>query len=59
MRRQKGVAVLSGGTVLDPFAIGTVASLGINVLEVARVPEVVVFASGDEVIPTRSHCVPA
>lgn len=48
---KKGAVVLRAGTVLDPAAIGTVASLGINTLEVARVPEVVVFASGDEVIP--------
>jgi len=48
---KKGVTVLSAGAVLDPLAMGTLASLGLDSVEVARVPKVAVFASGDEVIP--------
>ncbi len=48
---KKGATVLSAGAVLDPLAVGTIASLGIDGVEVVRAPTVAVFASGDEVIP--------
>ncbi|MBI2779667.1 MAG: molybdopterin molybdotransferase MoeA [Gammaproteobacteria bacterium] len=48
---KKGAVVLSAGTVLDPMNLGTVASLGIDTLDVARTPRVALFSSGDEVIP--------
>ena len=48
---KKGAVVLSAGAVLDPTALGTIASLGIDTIEVVCVPKVALFASGDEVIP--------
>lgn len=48
---KKGTTILQAGAVLDPLSVGTIASLGLDSVEVARVPKVAVFASGDEVIP--------
>lgn len=48
---KKGATVLSAGVVLNPMALGTIAGLGIDTIEVVRVPRVALFASGDEVIP--------
>lgn len=55
---KKGATVLSAGAVLDPMALGTIASLGIDVVEVVRVPRVVLFASGDEVVPYTAPLCP-
>lgn len=48
---KKGTEIITAGTVLQPHHIGTLASLGINAVEVSRQPQVTLFASGDEVIP--------
>lgn len=46
-----GQVILSGGTVLGPWEIGTLASFGVSQVSVARPPIVALFSSGDEVIP--------
>ena len=48
---QSGSVVWPAGTLIGPWQIGTVASLGVDRLEVVKRPRVTVFASGDEVIP--------
>lgn len=48
---KKGATVLAAGAVLDPMALGTIASLGISTVDVAHIPTVALFSSGDEVIP--------
>ncbi len=48
---KKGSEVIAAGTPLQPHHIGTLASLGINSVQVSRQPLVTLFASGDEVIP--------
>ena len=48
---KKGDEIITAGTPLQPQHIGTLASLGINSIEVNRPPQVTLFASGDEVIP--------
>lgn len=48
---KKGTTIISLGTTITPAHIGTLASLGISQVQVARKPRVTVFASGDEVIP--------
>ena len=48
---KKGSVILSAGHQLTPTDIGNIASLGISTIEVMKQPQVVVFASGDEVIP--------
>ncbi len=47
----KGDTIITAGTILTPQHIGTIASLGLGEVSVARQPRVTVFASGDEVIP--------
>jgi len=47
----RGDTVLAAGTALGPLDIGTIASLGIDRVQVARRPLVTLFASGDEVVP--------
>ncbi len=48
---KQGAAAVAAGTVLGAAEIGTIASLGIDEIEVARAPKVTLFSSGDEVIP--------
>jgi molybdopterin molybdotransferase len=48
---KQGDAIISAGSVLDAQYIGTLASLGMGHVGVARRPRVTVFASGDEVLP--------
>ncbi len=48
---KQGSEIIAAGTPLQPHHIGTLASLGINNIEVSRQPQVTLFASGDEVIP--------
>jgi len=48
---KKGDTIISAGTILTPQHIGTIASLGLGEVSVARQPRVTVFASGDEVTP--------
>ncbi|MBI5136040.1 MAG: molybdopterin molybdotransferase MoeA [Nitrospirae bacterium] len=50
----QGSPVVSAGTRLGPVHIGTIASLGIDTVTVARRPRVAIFSSGDEVIPHTS-----
>ena len=47
---KQGSLVLTRGTQLGPDEIGTIAALGIDRIEVARTPRVVLFSSGDEVM---------
>ncbi|MFC1749878.1 molybdopterin molybdotransferase MoeA [Pseudomonadota bacterium] len=47
----KDSAIVEAGTALAPQDIGTLASLGIESVEVGLPPQVTLFASGDEVIP--------
>lgn len=55
---QQGDTVIAAGTVLEAQHIGTLASLGLDQVGVARPPRVTVFASGDEVIPYQETLQP-
>ncbi len=46
-----GDVVLTAGTKLTPTDIGTLASLGIQQVDVMQAPRVTLFSSGNEVIP--------
>jgi len=48
---KQGATAVSTGTVLGAAEIGTIASLGIDEVAVARAPKVTLFSSGDEVVP--------
>lgn len=48
---KQGDTIISAGTLIEAGHIGTLASLGLDQVGVARRPRVSVFASGDEVIP--------
>ena len=48
---KQGTAAVTAGTVIGAVEIGTIASLGIDEIEVACAPMVTIFSSGDEVIP--------
>ena len=48
---KQGDTIITAGTALEAQHIGTLASLGINEIEVACRPRVAIFASGDEVVP--------
>jgi len=48
---KKDTTIATTGTVITPKEIGTIASFGINTIEVAKAPVVSIFSSGDEVIP--------
>lgn len=48
---QQGDCVIAAGSLLEAQHIGTLASLGLDRVEVGRKPRVTLFASGDEVIP--------
>lgn len=48
---KQGATVLSAGAVLDPMALGTAASMGVDALDVVRIPKVALFSSGNEVMP--------
>ncbi len=54
----RGSVVIAAGTLLGPADIGTIASLGISTVKVARHPRVTIFSSGDEVIPYTSAVTP-
>ena len=47
---EQGSIIIPTGTTLKPSHIGTLASMGINEIEVVKQPVVTVFSSGDEVI---------
>lgn len=47
----KGAVAVPAGTVMGPEHIGTVAALGIDRVDVRARPRVVIYASGDEVVP--------
>ncbi len=47
---EQGSTIIPAGTKLTPSQIGTLASMGINEVEVVKQPVVTVFSSGDEVI---------
>ncbi|KAF0193125.1 MAG: molybdopterin molybdotransferase [Gammaproteobacteria bacterium] len=47
----RGKVVVSGGTLLGPAEIGSIASFGVATVDVARLPVVKLFSSGNEVIP--------
>jgi molybdenum cofactor synthesis domain-containing protein len=46
-----GAEAVAAGTLLDAAHIGTIASLGIDRMDVMARPRVVIYASGDEVVP--------
>ena len=46
----QGAVVLSKGERLTPAALGLAASIGMNVLQVARRPRVALFSTGDELV---------
>jgi molybdopterin molybdotransferase len=46
----RGATVLSKGERLTPAALGLAASIGMNVLQVARRPRVALFSTGDELV---------
>jgi len=48
---EHGATIIDAGTVITPQHIGTLASLGLDQVEVCAQPKVAIFASGDEVIP--------
>lgn len=48
---KQGTTAVAAGTVIRAAEIGTIASLGIDEIEVATAPKVTLFASGDEVVP--------
>lgn len=48
---KQGDTIIAAGSIIDAQHIGTIASLGLGEVNVARRPRVTVFASGDEVIP--------
>ena len=47
---QNGDVVISAGTVIGPWEVALMASLGITEIEVMQQPTVAIFASGNEVI---------
>ncbi len=47
----KGATAIVAGTVVGAAEIGTIASLGIDEIEVKCAPMVTLFSSGDEVVP--------
>ncbi|MDP2817627.1 MAG: molybdopterin molybdotransferase MoeA [Polaromonas sp.] len=46
----RGATVLSKGERLTPAALGLAASIGMDVLQVARKPQVALFSTGDELV---------
>ncbi len=48
---EQGAIAVAAGSVMDAAEIGTIASLGIDEIEVTCAPRVTIFSSGDEVIP--------
>ncbi len=48
---QAGDTIIAAGSKIDAEALGTLASLGIDSVEVTCQPRVTLFSSGDEVIP--------
>lgn len=48
---KQGATAVAAGTVIGPAEIGTIASLGIDEIEVACTPKVTLFSCGDEVVP--------
>lgn len=46
----RGAVVLSKGERLTPAALGLAASIGMNLLQVARRPRVALFSTGDELV---------
>ena len=48
---EKGSDVVNAGDKITPEIIGMLASLGLNEILVSALPQVTVFASGDEVLP--------
>ncbi|MES2956389.1 MAG: gephyrin-like molybdotransferase Glp [Pseudomonadota bacterium] len=47
---KRGATVLSKGERLTPAALGLAASIGMNVLQVAKRPRVALFSTGDELV---------
>lgn len=48
---QQGSTIIAAGTVINAQHIGTLASLGLDQVEVCARPRVAIYASGNEVIP--------
>ena len=55
---QKGSEVLAAGTIIGPWELALLASLGIVDVKVSSAPKVAVFASGNEVIAPNEEMRP-
>jgi molybdenum cofactor synthesis domain-containing protein len=55
---KQGSVAVPKGTRLDALAIGTIASLGVDSVDVSHHPVVTIFSSGDEVIPYTAELTP-
>ncbi len=55
---QQGDVAVARGTQLNALDIGTIASLGIDTVDVSHHPVVTIFSSGDEVIPYTDPLTP-
>lgn len=55
---KQGAVAVPKGTRLDALAIGTIAALGIDTVDVSHHPVVTIFSSGDEVIPYTADLTP-
>jgi len=55
---KQGAVAVKKGTRLEALDIGTIASLGIDNIEVCHHPLVTIFSSGDEVIPFTAPLTP-
>ena len=55
---RKGEIVIEKGKVIGPAEIGMLASLGMDKVEVIRLPKVAILATGDELIKVNEALVP-
>ncbi|MFQ5469195.1 MAG: molybdopterin molybdotransferase MoeA [Gammaproteobacteria bacterium] len=49
---------ITAGAIITPQSIGTIASMGLNEVELSKKPVVTVFASGDELVPYTDPVTP-
>lgn len=50
---KSGEVVISRGSRLRPYEVGVLASLGVETVEVYRMPEVAIISTGDEIVSLR------
>lgn len=53
--RESGDLLLNSGQLLDPAAIGVLATVGVNLVPVRSLPRVAVISSGDELVPVETQ----